>query len=194
MQKWARMFAKTGKAFVDPSAVTTQMTEKLRLLEFATFNDLVLVNTFGHHKASRRWTWHSPNGQQIDYILVWKHFRSGVNSARTQSFPGVDIGSDYDLLIKTFHLHLKRISTPKHTRLKFYLEKLKDPKVLETVQAMIGGMFAPLTIINNEDTDMDSVITTFNTATSETAREFLGECHQKNKRKKNWVTAGILDL
>ena len=35
----------------------------LRLLEFATFNDLVLANTFGHHKAYRRWTWHSPNGQ-----------------------------------------------------------------------------------------------------------------------------------
>ena len=28
-----------------------------RLLEFASFNNLVLVNTFGHHKASR-----SPNG------------------------------------------------------------------------------------------------------------------------------------
>ena len=47
----------------------------LRLLKFATFNDLVLVNTFGHHKAFRRWTWHSPNGQHhnhIDYILVRK--------------------------------------------------------------------------------------------------------------------------
>ena len=30
----------------------------LRLLEFATINDLVLANTFCHHKASRRWTWH----------------------------------------------------------------------------------------------------------------------------------------
>ena len=28
----------------------------LRLLKFATFNDLVFVNTFGHHKASRKWT------------------------------------------------------------------------------------------------------------------------------------------
>ena len=27
----------------------------LRLLEFASFNDLVLANTFGHNKASRRW-------------------------------------------------------------------------------------------------------------------------------------------
>ena len=35
----------------------------LRLLEFATFNDLVLANTFGHHKAPRRWTWHSPNAE-----------------------------------------------------------------------------------------------------------------------------------
>ena len=50
----------------------------LKLLEFATFNDLVLANTFGHHKASRRWTRHSPNGQhhnQTDYILVRKRFR-----------------------------------------------------------------------------------------------------------------------
>ena len=33
----------------------------IRLLEFATFNVPVLANTSGHHKASRRWTWHSPN-------------------------------------------------------------------------------------------------------------------------------------
>ena len=111
------------------------------LLEFATFNDLVLANTFGHHKASRRWTWHSPNGQhhnQIDYILVRKRFRSGVNIARTRSFPGADIGSDHDLLMMTFRLRLKKISEPKHTRLKFDLEKVKDSNVLETFQVMIG--------------------------------------------------------
>ena len=55
-------------------------TKGLRLLEFATFNDLVLANTFVHYKASRRWTLHSPNRQhhnQIDYMLVKKRFRSG---------------------------------------------------------------------------------------------------------------------
>ena len=55
----------------------------------------------------------------------------------------------------TFHLRLKRIGKPKHTRLKFKFEKLKDPNVLETFQAVIGGKFAPLTIMNNEATDMD---------------------------------------
>ena len=106
------MLVETGKASVDPSEMMTQMREVSRLLEFAIFNNLVWVNTFGHHKASRRWTWHSPNGQhhsQIDYILVRKRFRSGVNIARTRNLP-VDIGSDHDLLMMTFHLRLKKIS------------------------------------------------------------------------------------
>ena len=73
----------------------------------------------------------------------------------------------------TFILLLRRISKPKHTRLKFDIEKLKDPNVLETFQAVISGKFAPLTIMDNEDTDLDSMITTFNTAVIETAREIL---------------------
>ena len=42
----------------------------MRLLEFASYNNLKVVNTFGPHKPSRRWTWHSPGGDyhnQIDY-------------------------------------------------------------------------------------------------------------------------------
>ena len=84
-----------------------------------------------------------------------------MNVARTRSFRKENIGTDDDSLTMTFHLRLKKRKKkkkkikPKHTRLKFGLEKLKDPKVLETFQAMIGGRFAPLTIMNNEDTDMD---------------------------------------
>ena len=87
------------------------------------------------------------------------------------------------MLMMTFHLHLKRISEPKHTRFKFDLEKLKDHNVLETFQAMIGGKFAPLTIMDNEDTDLDSMTTTFkfNTAVTETASEILGKNRQKKK-------------
>ena len=91
----------------------------------------------------------------------------------------------------TFRLRLRRISKPKHQRHKLDLEKLKDPNVLKTFQAMIGRKFAPLTIVNNKDTDMNSKITTFNTAVTETASEILG----KHRQKKNpWVTAKILDL
>ena len=56
---------------------------------------------------------------------------------------------------------------------------------------MIGGRFAPLTIMSNENADIDSMITTFNTAVTETASEIFGKHRQK---KKPWITAEILDL
>ena len=120
------MLVETGKAFVDPSAMMTQMREDSDFWSLPP-----LTNTFGHHEASRRWTWHSPHGQHhnlIDCVLVKKRFRSEVNSARTQRFPGADTESDRDLMIMTFCIRLKRIRKPKQTRLKFDIKKLKDPK------------------------------------------------------------------
>ena len=76
----------------------------------------------------------------------------------------------------TYQLHLKRIYKPKPTRLKFDLKKLRDPNGLETFQAIIvGEKFALLTIMNDEDADMDLMITTFNAAVTETASEILGK-------------------
>ena len=60
-----------------------------------------------------------------------------------------------------------------------------------TFQAMIGGKFAPLTIMNSEDTDLDSMITTFNTAVTETACKIVGKHCLKKKTR---ATAEILDL
>ena len=55
---------------------------------------------------------------------------------------------------------------------------------------MITKKFAPLTIMNNEDTDIDSMITTINTAVIETASEIHGKHHQMKKPR---VTVEILD-
>ena len=63
--------------------------------------------------------------------------------------------------------------------------------MLETFQAMIGWRFAPLIIMNNEDANMDSMITTFNTAVAETTSKILAKHRQK---KKPWITAENLDL
>ena len=166
----------------------------LRLLEFANYNDFKLVNTFGKHKASRRWTWHSPNGEyhnQIDYIMVKRRFQSSVNIAKTRSFPGADIGSDHELVMMTFRLRLKKINKQGQTRIKFDIEKLKDPMIAEDFKAMLGGKFAPLTILDADDTDMDTLIDNFNTAVTETASKILGK---HRTVKKPWVTADILDL
>ena len=56
----------------------TETSERsLRILEFASYNNLKVVNTSGPHKPSRRWTWHSPGRDchnQIDYIMVKRRF------------------------------------------------------------------------------------------------------------------------
>ena len=52
----------------------------------------------------------------------------------------------------------------------------------KTFQTMTGGKAAPLNIMYNENTDIDSMITTFNTAVTETASEILGKHRQKKKK------------
>ena len=66
---------------VDPTAAMsvdpTTDERSLTLLDCVTFNNLVLTNTHGLHKPSRRWTWNSSDEKhhnQIDYILVMKCF------------------------------------------------------------------------------------------------------------------------
>ena len=55
-----------------------------------------------------------------------------------------------------------------------------------TFQATIGGKFAPL--IGLSDEDMDTMITTYNTAVTEAASEILGK---ERRRKKPWVTKDV---
>ena len=93
---------------------------------------------------------------QIDYILVQKRFRSGVNIHKTRSFPGADIGSDHDLMMTAFGVRLKKARKPNQTILRLNLEKLKDPDVACTFQAVIGGKFAPLIGLRDEDMDINS--------------------------------------
>ena len=104
----------------------------LRLLEFAIYNNLKVANTFGPHKPSRRWSWHSLGGDyhiKIDYIMVKQRFPSSVNIAKTRSFQGADIGSDNELAMMTFRLSLQRVKNQSNTRIRFSQEKLKDPNI-----------------------------------------------------------------
>ena len=166
----------------------------LKLLDFATYNNLVLANTLGNHKPSRRWIWHSPDGthhNQVGYILVKKRFRSGIKTARTRTFPGADVGSDHDMVMMTVQTRLKNSRQPNQPRIRFDLEKLNDPSVMSAFQATIGGRFAPLATLVDEAADLDSKVTHFNKAVTDTAAELLGK--QRRKRKP-WVTPEILDL
>ena len=160
-----------------------------------TFNDLVLTNTFGHHKVSRRWTWPSPNGQhhsQIYYILVRKRFRSEVNIARTRSFPGADIESGNNSLMMTFHLCLKRISKPKHTRLKFDLEKLEDSKCVGNLPS--HDRREVCTSHHHKQWRYWPGFNDHHLQNCSNWNSQWGTWQRSSEEKKTWVTAKILDL
>ena len=74
----------------------------------------------------------------------------------------------------TFRVRLKKVRKPNQPRLRFDLEKLKDPDVACTFQATIGGNFAPLIGLSDEDMDMDTMITTYNTAVTDEPVRYLG--------------------
>ena len=80
-----------------------------RLIEFCQENTLVLANTLFQQHKRRLHTWTSSGGQhrnQIDYILCSQIWRSSIQSAKTR--PGIDCGSDHELLVK-FRLKLKKV-------------------------------------------------------------------------------------
>ena len=58
-------------------------------------------------------------------------------------------------------------------------------------QANIGGTFAPFSLLENENNDIDTMVTAMNIAVTETANEILGK---RRRIKKPWVTSDILDL
>ena len=99
-----------------------------------------MVNTLFPHKISNRTTCHLPDGvthNQIDYILAPRRFKSSINRTKSRTFPGADITSDHDLVMVTIKLTLKQ-NLPSHgSRLKFSLEKMKDPEVADLFEATI---------------------------------------------------------
>ena len=120
-----------------------------------------------------------------------KRFRSGVKTVRTRVFPGAEVGSDHGMVMMTFQTRLKNSRKPTQPRIRFDLEKLNDPTVMSAFQATIGGRFAPLAILVDEDADLYSMVTHFNKAVTDTSAELLGK--QRRKRK-SCVTREILDL
>ena len=100
------------------------------------FSARAILTTFKGHRfisvSKYRFWKHSP----IAKTLLWSVYILFNSYHPIPTKSGADAGRDHDLLMMIFRLCLKEISKPKHTRLKFDLEKMKDPNVLETFQAV----------------------------------------------------------
>ena len=91
----------------------------------------------------------------------------------------------------TFRLRFQRVKNQSNIRIRFSLEKFKDPSITEVFRAPIRGKIAPLLTLENQDAEIDVLINSFNTAMTETAKNILGK---HRPAKKPWVTDNILKL
>ena len=69
----------------------------------------------------------------------------------------------------TFRLRHQRMKNQGDIRIRFSLEKLEDPKIAEIFRATIGEISAPLFVLENQDTEIDALINSFNTARKPTS-------------------------
>ena len=79
------------------------------------------------------------------------------------------------MVMMTFQTRLKNSRKPTQPRIRFDLEKLNDLTVMIHFQATIGGRFAPLATLADEDADLDSRVTHFNKAVTDTTAELHGK-------------------
>ena len=165
----------------------------MKLLDFAESHQMVVANTLHRHKASRRITWHAPDGvtkKQIDYILIPKHFQSSVNKARTRTMKKPDIGSDHDLVMTTFKLKLSTKNRRRNDRVVFDLDKLKDNTTKAKFQSELTSKFAPLMLIQAEEQQPQALCDKFTTGITETAKSILGK---RRKTRRPWITKEVLE-
>ena len=86
-------------------------------------------------------------------------------------FPGTDIGSNHDLVLPAIKLKLKIKRFTKSPRIRFDLEKLKDPKIAEMFQAKVGGKFSAFCFL---DSDVDTLANSLKEVLLSTAEKVLG--------------------
>ena len=80
-----------------------------RLCHFCDENNMVIGGTLFQHRVIHKTTWTSPIGatkSQIDHILINGKWRSSLQDVRAHR--GVDVDSDYNLLVAVVSLKLHR--------------------------------------------------------------------------------------
>ena len=113
--------------------------------------------------------------------MIRKRCPPSMNFPQTRTFPLADIGSDNDLVMMTIRLRLKRPQPQTSKRMKYNLDGLKSPNLMQQLNAVLGEKFHQLIDLTDTDVDVEKLTNTFNTSISDTAIEVLGKCQSKKK-------------
>jgi len=126
----------------------------VRLVNFATSQNLVVKSTMFPHRNIHKYTWTSPDGKthnQIDHVLIDRRWHSSVLDVR--SFRGAECDTDhYSVIAKVRErFAVGKQAAQRFDRQRFNLRKLKQPEVREQYQIEITNRFAALENLNDDE-------------------------------------------
>lgn len=160
----------------------------LRMLNFATINNLQIGNSHFQHPRKHQLTWRNPTGNDsavLDYILINSRFRSSLKDVRAMRGP--DCGSDHYLVRSVIQLRLQRSKSKSAPQVKLDWKHLTNPLRKETFQIALSNRFATLAQPDNAD-EMEKQISD---AILNCAQPL---CPPVRHRTQPWISNEYLDL
>jgi hypothetical protein len=123
----------------------------VRVVTFATLEDLAVKNTTFPHRNFHKFTWNSPDGKthnQIDHLVIDRRWHSSILKVR--SFRGVDCDTDHYLVVAKVRerLAVSKQAAQKLDEERFNLKKLSELEVRKKYQIEISNTFAALENLN----------------------------------------------
>ena len=99
----------------------------------------------------------------MEYTITRKNVFVQVSDLSVSDYLGIDAG----IVMMTFQTQLKKSRKPTQTRIRFDLENLNDPSMMNAFfQATIGGRFASLDMLVDEYLELDPIVTEYSTRCS----------------------------
>ena len=160
----------------------------LRLLSFATTNNLLIGNSHFQHPRKHQLTWRNPSGKDaavLDYVLINTRFRSSVKDVRAMRGP--DCGSDHYLVQSVIKLGLQRAKQKSAPSTKLDWKRLKDPVQKREFQIKLTNRFAALA----ESEDVDEIQEQITNTIMDSAQPL---CPPIRHRTQPWISNDCLDL
>lgn len=173
---------------IGPFGVGVRNDNGERIVNLSKRHNLFVTNTWFQQKRSAQHTWTSPDKNtknQIDYILVDKRFRNGVQNSK--SMPGADCESDHNPVVATMKIKLQRVKKSKKTA-KWNINSLKKPENRNAYETRLDKEIQEKKI--NEWMEIDEIWQKLSESIEIVAEEICGK--EEATRKQSWMNADIL--
>jgi hypothetical protein len=123
----------------------------VRVVNFATSNDLIVKSTMFPHRNIHKYNWTSPDGKthnHIDHVLTDRRWNS--STLDVPSFRGANCDTNHYLVVAKVRerLAVSKQAAPMFDGKKFNLKKLRELEVRKQYQIQISNRFAALENLN----------------------------------------------